>query len=72
LPDDVVPAGFLGRGWAGLEDQPRVPADVKKLKGRDAWRNSAWAIYRVIYEIHDRILQVHRHHGRPPAGEFYR
>ena len=33
------------------------PADVKKLKGRDAWRIRV-GDYRVIYEIHDRELQV--------------
>jgi mRNA interferase RelE/StbE len=41
---------------AGLETNPR-PADVKKLKGRDAWRIRV-GDYRVIYEIHDRVLQV--------------
>lgn len=41
---------------AGLETNPR-PADVKKLKGRDAWRIRV-GDYRVIYEIHDRILQI--------------
>ena len=41
---------------AGLETNPR-PADVKKLKGRDAWRVRS-GDYRVIYEIHDRELQV--------------
>ena len=41
---------------AGLETNPR-PADVKKLKGRDAWRIRI-GDYRVIYEIHDRELQV--------------
>ena len=39
-----------------LETNPR-PADVKKLKGRDAWRIRV-SNYRVIYEIHDRILQI--------------
>ena len=33
------------------------PTDVKKLKGRSAWR--IWVgDYRVIYEIHDRVLQI--------------
>ena len=54
LPDAVV-ARILAR-LAQLETNPR-PADVKKLKGRDAWRirvgNS-----RVIYEIHDRELHI--------------
>jgi mRNA interferase RelE/StbE len=39
-----------------LETNPR-PADVKKLKGRDAWRIRV-GDYRVIYEIHDRVLQI--------------
>ncbi|MFZ0827199.1 MAG: type II toxin-antitoxin system RelE/ParE family toxin [Verrucomicrobiia bacterium] len=54
LPDDVA-SRILAR-LAGLETNPR-PADVKKLKGRDAWRIRV-GDYRVIYEIHDRILQV--------------
>ncbi len=41
---------------AALETNPR-PADVKKLKGRPAWRIRV-GDYRVIYEIHDRALQV--------------
>jgi mRNA-degrading endonuclease RelE of RelBE toxin-antitoxin system len=39
-----------------LETKPR-PADVKKLKGREGWRVRV-GDYRVIYEIHDRVLQV--------------
>ncbi len=39
-----------------LESQPR-PRDVKKLKGRAAWRLRV-GDYRVIYEIHDRELQI--------------
>ncbi len=54
LPDDIVER-ILTR-LAGLETNPR-PADVKKLKGRDAWRIRI-GDYRVIYEIHDRILQI--------------
>ena len=54
LPDDVA-SRILAR-LAGLETNPR-PADVKKLKGRDAWRIRV-GNYRVIYEIHDRVLQV--------------
>ena len=53
LPDDVVER-ILSR-LAGLETDPR-PADVKRLKGRDAWRIRG--DYRVIYEIHDRELQI--------------
>ncbi len=41
---------------AELEGQPRPP-DVKKLKGRNAWRIRV-GDYRVIYEIHDRELRV--------------
>jgi mRNA interferase RelE/StbE len=41
---------------AGLETNPRPP-DVKKLKGRDAWRIRV-GDYRAIYEIHDRLLQI--------------
>jgi mRNA interferase RelE/StbE len=54
LPDDV--ASRIMARLAGLETNPR-PADVKKLKGRDAWRIRV-GDYRVIYEIHDRVLQV--------------
>jgi len=49
-------------GWrilarlAQLETNPR-PTDVKKLKGRKAWRIRV-GDYRVIYEIHDRQLQI--------------
>ena len=54
LPDDVAQR-ILAR-LAGLETNPR-PADVKKLKGRDAWRIRV-GDYRVIYEIHDRVLHI--------------
>jgi mRNA interferase RelE/StbE len=54
LPDEITNR-ILAR-LAGLETNPR-PTDVKKLKGRDAWRIRV-GDYRVIYEIHDRILQV--------------
>jgi mRNA interferase RelE/StbE len=39
-----------------LESNPRS-ADVKKLKGRPAWRVRV-GDYRIIYEIHDRELVV--------------
>jgi mRNA interferase RelE/StbE len=39
-----------------LESNPR-PRDVKKLKGRPAWRVRV-GDYRIIYEIHDRELLV--------------
>ena len=54
LPDEVV-RRILAR-LAGLQTNPR-PVDVKKLKGRDAWRIRV-GDYRVIYEIHDRELQI--------------
>ena len=54
LPDEL--AGRILTRLAGLETNPR-PADVKKLKGRAAWRIRV-GDYRVIYEIHDRILQI--------------
>jgi mRNA interferase RelE/StbE len=54
LPDEI--ANRILARLAGLEANPR-PADVKKLKGRDAWRIRV-GDYRVIYEIHDRILQI--------------
>lgn len=54
LPEEVA-RRILAR-LAGLETNPR-PADVKKLKGRDAWRVRV-GDYRVIFEIRDRELQV--------------
>jgi mRNA interferase RelE/StbE len=54
LPDDI--ANRILARLTGLETNPRPP-DVKKLKGRDAWRIRV-GDYRVIYEIHDRILQI--------------
>ena len=54
LPDNVA-SRILVR-LAGLETIPRPP-DVKKLKGLDAWRIRV-GDYRVIYEIHDRVLQI--------------
>ncbi|HEY5041538.1 MAG TPA: type II toxin-antitoxin system RelE/ParE family toxin [Verrucomicrobiae bacterium] len=54
LPDEI--ANRILARLAALETSPR-PADVKKLKGREAWRIRVGA-YRVIYEIHDRILQI--------------
>jgi mRNA interferase RelE/StbE len=54
LPDDVA-SRILDR-LSALETTPR-PADVKKLKGREAWRIRV-GDYRVIYEIHDRILRI--------------
>ena len=54
LPDELV-TRILAR-LTELEGQPRPP-DVKKIKGRSAWRIRV-GDYRVIYEIHDRELQV--------------
>lgn len=46
----------ISRRLAALARVPR-PADVKKLSGREAWCIRV-GDYRVIYEVHDRILQV--------------
>ncbi len=54
LPENMV-RRILAR-LAELESNPR-PTNVKKLKGRNAWRIRA-GDYRVIYEIHDRQLQI--------------
>ena len=54
LPDEI--ANRILARLAGLETNPR-PADVKKLKGRAAWRIRV-GDYRVIYEIHDHVLQI--------------
>jgi mRNA interferase RelE/StbE len=54
LPDEVV-RRILSR-LTQLETDPR-PADVKKLKGRDAWRIRV-GDYRVIYVIHDLQLEI--------------
>ena len=54
LPDEI--ANRILARLSGLETNPR-PADVKKLKGRGAWRIRV-GDYRVIYEIHDRVLQI--------------
>lgn len=40
-----------------LGDNPRPPG-CKKLSGSDTWRIRAAHIYRVVYEIHDRVLLV--------------
>ena len=54
LPDEI--ANRVLARLAGLETNPR-PVDVKKLKGRDAWRMRV-GDYRVIYEIHDRASPI--------------
>jgi mRNA interferase RelE/StbE len=56
---DRLPADIVNRVLtclAVLERNPRPP-DVKKLKGRNAWRIRV-GDYRIIYEIHDRALQI--------------
>ncbi|GAA5108895.1 type II toxin-antitoxin system RelE/ParE family toxin [Haloechinothrix salitolerans] len=40
-----------------LGDNPR-PSGCKKLSGSNSWRIRAAYTYRVIYEIHDRVLLV--------------
>jgi mRNA interferase RelE/StbE len=54
LPTDISDR-VLDR-LAALETNPR-PADVKKLKGRSAWRIRI-GDYRAIYEINDRSRQI--------------
>jgi mRNA interferase RelE/StbE len=54
LPDEI--ADRLLKHLGALESNPRQ-AGATKLKGRDAWRIRV-GDYRVIYEIHDRVLQV--------------
>jgi mRNA interferase RelE/StbE len=54
LPDDVM--GRVLARLRALESNPRPP-DVKKLKGRQAWRIRI-GDYRIIYEIHDRELVI--------------
>jgi len=54
LPDEVAKRVLVR--LRQLETDPR-PVDVKKLKGREAWRIRI-GDYRVIYEIHDRQLHI--------------
>jgi mRNA interferase RelE/StbE len=54
LPDQIT--GRILAAVGGLETQPR-PAGCKKLRGESAWRIRV-GDYRVIYEIHDKVLQV--------------
>lgn len=53
---DSMVAERIESALAGLQKIPRPPG-AKKLKGRDGWRIRV-GNYRVIYEIHDRILQI--------------
>jgi mRNA interferase RelE/StbE len=54
LPDEI--ARRILERLSALENNPR-PHDVKKLKGREAWRIRV-GDYRVIFEIHERELRV--------------
>lgn len=54
LPDEI--AARILDALTQLKSQPRPPG-CKKLKGENAWRIRV-GDYRVIYEIHDKILQV--------------
>lgn len=54
LPDEIAER-ILG-ALAVLKTQPR-PRGCKKLRGENAWRIRV-GDYRVIYEIHDKVLQV--------------
>ena len=56
---DRFPAELTQRiveALADLETRPRPPG-CKKLKGRDAYRVRVGDC-RIIYEVHDRVLQV--------------
>ena len=54
LPDDI--AGRILDALSELKEQPRSPG-CKKLRGESAWRIRI-GDYRVIYEIHDKVLQI--------------
>ena len=53
---DTVVAERIEKSLLQLQKNPR-PAGAKKLKGREGWRIRV-GDYRVIYEIHDKILQI--------------
>lgn len=53
---DAGVAGRIEAALLELEGNPR-PAGAKKLKGRDGWRIRI-GDYRVVYEIHDQVLQI--------------
>lgn len=55
----AFPAEIRERLSGRIETLAKVPRppDVKKLRGREAWQIRV-GDYRVIYEIHDRILRV--------------
>ena len=54
LPDEI--AKRILEALAVLKAQPRPPG-CKKLRGENAWRIRV-GNYRVIYEIHDKVLRV--------------
>ena len=54
LPDDI--AGRILDALSELKEQPRPPG-CKKLRGESAWRIRI-GDHRVIYEIHDKVLQI--------------
>lgn len=54
LPDQT--AGRILEALTGLQENPRPPG-CKKLQGTKAWRIRV-GDYRIIYEIHDKVLQV--------------
>jgi mRNA interferase RelE/StbE len=54
LPIDM--AGRILEALSDLKEQPRPPG-CKKLRGESAWRIRI-GNYRVIYEIHDKVLQI--------------
>ena len=53
---DATVASRIEEALIALEADPRPPG-AKKLTGRDGWRVRI-GDYRVIYEIHDRVLQI--------------
>jgi hypothetical protein len=66
LPDDIVNR-ILAR-LRGLEANPR-PADVKKLKGRDAWRIRAGGLPRHLRNPRSHFAD-YRHQHWTPSGNL--
>ena len=54
LPDET--ANRILDALSELKEQPR-PVGCKKLRGETAWRIRV-GDYRIIYEIHDKVLQI--------------
>lgn len=54
LPDQI--AARIMEALTGLQENPRPPG-CKKLQGVKAWRIRV-GNYRIIYEIHDKVLRV--------------